>query len=88
MKGWELVDIYTMIETVHPNFGNKKYVTGLQPNTRTQAICYVFKRAIKEGYPRDSCHLYFGGEPDIEAVKTFEAVKAPVEQVTEVEVKD
>lgn len=43
-EGWELVDVYTSIETVHPNFGNDKYVTGLQSNTRTQAVHYIFKR--------------------------------------------
>ncbi len=43
-NGWELVNIYTLNETVHPNFGNEKYVTGLQPNTRTSAIYYIFKR--------------------------------------------
>ena len=42
--GWELVSVYTRIETVHPNFGNDKYVTGLQPNTRTEGVFYVFKR--------------------------------------------
>ncbi|MDE5829276.1 MAG: hypothetical protein K2H48_04720 [Duncaniella sp.] len=45
-QGWELVDVYTKIETVHPNFGNKQYVTGLQPNTRTQGVYYVFKRKV------------------------------------------
>ena len=43
-EGWELIDVYTRIQTVHPNFGNDKYVTGLQPNTRTQGIFFVFKR--------------------------------------------
>lgn len=42
--GWELVDVYTIEETVHPNFGNKEYVTGLRENTRTACINYVFKR--------------------------------------------
>ena len=42
--GWELVSTYTQIQTVHPNFGKEQYVTGLQPNTRTEAIVYVFKR--------------------------------------------
>lgn len=42
--GWELVDVITETETVHPNFGNDKYVTGLQPNTRTWLITYVLKR--------------------------------------------
>lgn len=43
-RGWELVDVYTRIATVHPNFGNEKYVTGLQPNVRTLGVFYVFKR--------------------------------------------
>ncbi|MDE6234146.1 MAG: hypothetical protein K2M56_00165 [Muribaculaceae bacterium] len=47
-EGWELVDVYTKVETVHPNFGNEKYVTGIQPNTRTSRIVYVFKRPLKE----------------------------------------
>ena len=43
-EGWELVDVYTVVETVHPNFGNSEYVTGLRENTRTSSINYVFKR--------------------------------------------
>jgi hypothetical protein len=42
--GWELVDIYETTETVHPNFGNDQYVSGLQPNVRTSEINFVFKR--------------------------------------------
>jgi len=42
--GWELVDIYETTETVHPNFGNSEYVTGMQPNVRTAEINFVFKR--------------------------------------------
>jgi hypothetical protein len=42
--GWELVGIYEKVETVHPNYGNKEYVTGLQPNVRTAEISFVFKR--------------------------------------------
>ncbi len=45
-QGWELVDVYTCTETVHPNFGNEEYVTGLQPNTRTEEVIYVFKRPV------------------------------------------
>ena len=45
-EGWELVDVYTQIETVHPNFGNADYVTGLKPNTRTNEVFYVFKRPV------------------------------------------
>lgn len=43
-EGWELVDTYEKIETVHPNFGNNEYVIGLQPNVRTSEINFVFKR--------------------------------------------
>lgn len=42
--GWELVSIYEKTETVHPNFGNDQYVSGLQPNVRTSEINFVFKR--------------------------------------------
>lgn len=44
--GWELVSSYTEIETAHPNFGNKEYVTGLQPNTRTHIVNLVLKRRL------------------------------------------
>ena len=47
-QGWELVDIVPYIETVHPNFGNDKYVTGLQANTRTAKVVYLFKRPVSE----------------------------------------
>lgn len=42
--GWELVGIYNKTETVHPNYGNDQYVSGLQPNVRTAEIDFVFKR--------------------------------------------
>ncbi len=42
--GWELVDIYTEVETKHPNFGNSEYVTGIRENTRTSVVNFVFKR--------------------------------------------
>jgi hypothetical protein len=42
--GWELVGIYEKTETVHPNYGNEEYVSGLQPNVRTADINFVFKR--------------------------------------------
>ena len=42
--GWELVSVYATTETVHPNFGNDQYVSGLQPNVRTAEINFVFKR--------------------------------------------
>ena len=41
---WELVGMFTTTETVHPNFGDAKYVTGLQPNVRSQSVNFVFKR--------------------------------------------
>lgn len=43
-EGWELVSVYENTETVHPNFGNDSYVTGLQPNVRTSEVNLVFKR--------------------------------------------
>ena len=43
-EGWELVDVYTLTETVHPNFGRSEYVTGLQPNVRSSKLGFVFKR--------------------------------------------
>lgn len=43
-EGWEVVTSYTEENTVHPNFGNSEYVTGLQPNTRTAVINFVLKR--------------------------------------------
>lgn len=42
--GWELVDVITEVETVHPNFGSSQYVTGLQPNTRADRAVLLFKR--------------------------------------------
>lgn len=43
-EGWELVGLYELTETVHPNFGKEEYVTGLQPNVRTSELNFVFKR--------------------------------------------
>ncbi len=42
--GWELVSSYLEMETAFVNFGNEKYVTGLQPNTRPQRLICIFKR--------------------------------------------
>ena len=44
--GWELVSTYSEIETVHTNFGNSDYVTGIRENTRTCVVYFVFKRPI------------------------------------------
>lgn len=43
-QGYELVSVYTETETVFPNFGNEDYHTGIKTNTRTKAVCFVFKR--------------------------------------------
>ena len=43
-QGWELVDTVTEIETVHPNFGDEQYVTGLQPNVRQRSVTLIFKK--------------------------------------------
>ena len=45
-QGWELVDIVALVETLHPNFGDKNYATTTQPNTRTQELKLVFKRKV------------------------------------------
>lgn len=42
--GWEVVSSYTEENTVHPNFGNADYVTGIQPNTRTAVVNIILKR--------------------------------------------
>jgi len=46
LEGWELVAVAPLTETVHPNFGDEKYVTGLQPNVRTASFWLIFKRPI------------------------------------------
>jgi len=45
-EGWELVGVYTITETVHPNFGNSEYVNGIQPNVRTGKVNFIFKRKV------------------------------------------
>ena len=44
--GWELAGSYLEIETAYPNFGDDKYVTGLQPNIRPQRLVLVFRRRV------------------------------------------
>lgn len=74
-QGWELVDVYTIVETVHPNFGDSKYVTGLQPNTRLNRVNYVFKRRVREGNKTEShFEIYEEQTEVVEAVAT-EAVE-------------
>lgn len=46
-EGWELVSTSLEMETAYPNFGDSRYVTGLQPNVRPQSLICIFKR-IKE----------------------------------------
>ena len=43
---WELIETITEIATEHPNFGNSEYVTGLQPDVRTQQVKLIFRRKI------------------------------------------
>ena len=43
-EGWELAGVYTNTQTVFPNFGDDKYVTGIRTNTRTSVITFVLKR--------------------------------------------
>lgn len=43
-EGWELVSSYLELETAYPNFGNEKYVTGLQPNVRPQRVVLLLKK--------------------------------------------
>ena len=45
-EGWELVTSYLEIETAFPNFGDDKYVSGLQPNVRPQRVVLMFKRSL------------------------------------------
>lgn len=45
--GWELTTSYLEVETAFPNFGDEKYVTGLQPNVRPQDVVLIFKRISK-----------------------------------------
>ena len=45
-EGWELVSSYLEMETAYPNFGDEKYVTGIQPNIRPQSVVLLFKRPV------------------------------------------
>lgn len=82
-EGWELVEIYTTNETVYPNFGNAKYVTGLQPNTRTKDIVYVFKRQCIEGRSNDNPYEEMSVFPkkEAEAAEEAPAAEAAAEKV-------
>jgi hypothetical protein len=41
---WELVCSIPEVETAFPNFGDKKYVTGIRPNTKTTGTVLIFRR--------------------------------------------
>ncbi len=45
-QGWELVDSYLELETAYPNFGDAKYVTGLQPNVRPQRLVVILRHRL------------------------------------------
>ena len=44
--GWEVVGTYVEMETAYPNFGDEKYVTGLQPNIRPQRVVVILRRRV------------------------------------------
>ena len=44
--GWELIEVYTEVATVHPNFGYSQYVNGIRDNTHTSVLNFVFKRPL------------------------------------------
>jgi hypothetical protein len=44
-KGWEICGVFLEPETSYPNFGSESYVTGLQPNIRSQSAVLLLKRA-------------------------------------------
>lgn len=46
--GWEMVTSYLEMETAFPNFGDDKYVSGLQPNVRPQRVVFLFKRPLRK----------------------------------------
>jgi hypothetical protein len=46
--GWELAASYLEMETAFPNFGNEKYVAGIQQNVRPQRLVLVFRRPVLE----------------------------------------
>ena len=44
-EGWELVNTYTELYTLYPNFGQEGYHTGIKENVKIKNICFVFKRS-------------------------------------------
>ncbi|HEY0194149.1 MAG TPA: hypothetical protein VGC42_23690 [Kofleriaceae bacterium] len=45
-QGWDVVASYLELETAYPNFGDRKYVTGLQPNIRPQRLVIVLRHRL------------------------------------------
>lgn len=45
-QGWEVVASYLELETAFPNFGDDKFVTGLQPNVRPQRLVVILKHRL------------------------------------------
>lgn len=45
-QGWDVVASFLELETAFPNFGDAKYVTGLQPNVRPQRVVLVLRHRI------------------------------------------
>lgn len=45
-QGWEIVGSYLELETAYPNFGDAKYVTGLQTNVRPQRLVLILRHRI------------------------------------------
>jgi hypothetical protein len=45
-QGWDVVASFLELETAYPNFGDAKYVTGLQPNVRPQRVVLVLRHRI------------------------------------------
>lgn len=45
-QGWELVGSFLENETAYPNFGDDKYVTGLQTNVRPQRLVLLLRHRI------------------------------------------
>ena len=45
-QGWGVVNSFFEMETAYPNFGNDKYVTGLQTNIRPQRLVILLRHRI------------------------------------------
>lgn len=45
-QGWEVIGSYLETETAYPNFGDSKYVTGLQPNVRPQRLVLILRHRL------------------------------------------